>query len=70
VQPIASIANAATSAAATVRTASVVLLLFVLIGRAFHGPVHKRGSATVSLADEMFFIALAGSLNFIGRSRR
>jgi hypothetical protein len=32
VQPTASIANAVTSAAATIRTASVLLLLFVLIG--------------------------------------
>lgn len=56
-QPMAVIANAAISAAATVRTASVLVLLFVLIGGAFHGLVRKRGSATASLADAIAGIA-------------
>ena len=57
-QPTADMANAAISAAATVRTASVLVLLFVLIGGAFHGLVRKHGSATASLAD-----AIAGIKN-------
>ena len=56
VQPTASMADTAIRAAATVRTASVLVLLFVLIGGAFHGLVRKRGPATASLAD-----AIAGS---------
>jgi len=66
-QPTASIANAATSAAATVRTASVLLLLFVLIGGLFHGlskvSCISVGSATDSLADAIGVIATAGSFH-------
>jgi hypothetical protein len=69
-QPTASIAKAVTSAAATVRTASVLLLRFVLIGAvAFPGLVHKCGAATASLADAIAVIALAGSFHRIGRRK-
>lgn len=56
-QPTASIEKAAISAAATVRTASVLVLLLVLIGGAFHGLVRKRGAATASLAEAIAGIA-------------